>query len=132
MGVSPVRIDATEGRVQGAWAVARLEVDGVAMPPAALQSSQLLIDGDRFRFESPGANYEGVFNIDVEAQPHHIDIEFVEGPEAGNWNFGIFRIEGDQLEILVAGFELAGDAGRHPEGVALGELDDLVIELHPA
>ena len=44
----------------------------------------MLIDGDRFRTESPEATYEGVFNIDVEADPHDIDIEFVEGPEAGN------------------------------------------------
>lgn len=87
--------------LEGAWAIARLEVDGAVMPPDAGAASQLLIDGDRFRFESPGANYEGVFNIDVEAQPHHIDIEFVEGPEAGNWNFGIFRIDGDQLEICL-------------------------------
>jgi len=46
-------------------------------------------------------NYEGVFNIDVEAEPHAIDIEFVEGPEAGNWNYGIFRLDGDQLEICL-------------------------------
>jgi uncharacterized protein (TIGR03067 family) len=61
----------------------------------------LLIDGDRFRTESPEANYEGIFNIDVEAQPHAIDIEFIEGPEAGNWNYGIFRLEGDQLELCL-------------------------------
>ena len=53
------------------------------MPGQAMGSSRLLIDGDRFRTESPEATYEGLFNIDVEAQPHEIDIEFVEGPEAG-------------------------------------------------
>jgi uncharacterized protein (TIGR03067 family) len=60
-----------------------------------------LIDGDRFRTESPEANYEGTFNINVEAEPHEIDIEFVEGPEAGNWNFGIFRFDGKALEICI-------------------------------
>ena len=87
--------------LEGTWAFAGLEIDGSSMPPAAMQLSKLLIDGDRFRFESPEGNYEGIFNIDVEAQPHKIDIEFVEGPEAGNWNYGIFRIEGDQLEICL-------------------------------
>lgn len=87
--------------LEGDWAFARLEVDGAAMPAAALQASRLLIDGDRFRTESPEGNYEGVFNIDVEAEPHAIDIEFVEGPEAGNWNYGIFRLDGDQLEICL-------------------------------
>jgi uncharacterized protein (TIGR03067 family) len=87
--------------LEGTWAFASLEIDGRTMPPSALQSSHLLIDGDRFRFESPEAIYEGIFNINVETQAHGIDIEFVEGPEAGNWNFGIFRLEGDRLEICL-------------------------------
>jgi len=87
--------------LEGVWSFARLEIDGGRMPVDAIQSSRLLIDGDRFRTETPEANYEGVFNINVEAQPHEIDIEFVEGPEAGNWNYGIFRVEEDRLEICL-------------------------------
>ena len=87
--------------LEGTWSFASLEIDGNTMPVAAMQSSRLLIDGDRFRTESPEAIYEGVFNIDVEAQPHRIDIEFVEGPEAGHWNYGIFRLDNDQLEICL-------------------------------
>ena len=87
--------------LEGIWAFARLEIDGSVMPASALTASRLLIDGDRFRTESPEANYEGIFNINVEAQPHEIDIEFVEGPEAGNWNFGIFRFNEERLEICL-------------------------------
>jgi uncharacterized protein (TIGR03067 family) len=87
--------------LEGTWEFASLVVDGQTMPAQAMSSSRLLIDGDRFRTESPEATYEGVFNINVEAQPHEIDIEFVAGPEAGNWNFGIFRLEGDQLELCL-------------------------------
>ena len=87
--------------LEGTWEFARLEVDGNNIPPNAVATSRLLIDGDRFRTESPEAIYEGVFNINVEAQPHEIDIEFVEGPEAGNWNFGIFRVDGDALDICL-------------------------------
>jgi len=87
--------------LEGTWEFAALEIDGGTMPPGALVASRLLIDGDRFRMESPEANYEGVFNIDVEAEPHGIDIEFVAGPEAGNTNHGIFRIAGDRLEICL-------------------------------
>ncbi|MEO5958026.1 MAG: TIGR03067 domain-containing protein [Opitutaceae bacterium] len=87
--------------LEGQWEFARLEVDGSAMPAGALATSRILIDGDRFRTDSPGAIYEGTFNIDVETQPHAIDIEFIAGPEAGNWNYGIFRLEGDQLEICL-------------------------------
>src|SRR5262249_42606072 len=87
--------------MEGTWGFASLEVDGNQMPAAGLQLSRLLIDGDRFRTESPEATYEGIFNIDVEADPHHIDIEFVAGPEAGKTNYGIFRIDGDQIEICL-------------------------------
>jgi uncharacterized protein (TIGR03067 family) len=87
--------------LEGTWGFISLEIDGAAVPPEGMRSSKLLMDGDRFRFECPEANYEGVFSIDVEAQPHQIDIEFVEGPEAGNWNFGIFRLEGDQLDLCL-------------------------------
>lgn len=87
--------------LEGTWSFTSLEVEGEPVPPAALSSSRILIDGDRFRTESPEAVYEGVFNIDVEAQPHGIDIEFVEGPEAGNWNYGIFKLEGDTLAICL-------------------------------
>ena len=87
--------------LEGTWEFASLELDGRKMPPAVLATSRLLIDGDRFRSETPEAIYEGIFNIDVETDPHGIDIEFVEGPEAGNWNYGIFRLDGDQLDICL-------------------------------
>ncbi|MCA9272185.1 MAG: TIGR03067 domain-containing protein [Phycisphaerales bacterium] len=87
--------------MEGSWSFASLEVEGSHVPAGSLASSRILIDGDRFRTESPDAIYEGVFNIDVEADPNHIDIEFVEGPEAGNSNFGIFRLDKDRLEICL-------------------------------
>jgi hypothetical protein len=49
----------------------------------------------------PGGNYEGIFNINVETDPQEIDIEFVEGPEAGNWNYGIFRLNDDTFELCL-------------------------------
>lgn len=87
--------------LEGTWLFSHLEIDGNVMPAGMFEASRLLIDGDRFRTESPEATYEGIFNINVEADPHEIDIEFVAGPEAGNWNFGIFRVEGDQLELCL-------------------------------
>jgi uncharacterized protein (TIGR03067 family) len=83
--------------LEGEWAFDSLEVDGSQMPPMSHVAARLLIDGDRFRMESSEASYEGVFNIDVEENPSQIDIEFVEGPEAGNWSYGIFRFDGKEL-----------------------------------
>ncbi len=87
--------------LEGSWSFARLEVDGAIMPAGALATSRVLIDGDRFRTESPDATYEGIFNLNVEVEPHEIDIEFIAGPEAGNWNYGIFRFAGGQLELCL-------------------------------
>jgi uncharacterized protein (TIGR03067 family) len=87
--------------LEGTWEFIHLEVDGHAVPPGMTGNSRILIDGDRFRTESPEATYEGVFNINVEAQPHEIDIEFIAGPEAGNWNYGIFRLADDKFELCL-------------------------------
>jgi len=87
--------------LEGHWTFASLEIDATVVPAAMTSESRLLIDGDRFRMESPEANYEGVFTIDVEADPHRIDIEFVEGPEAGESSYGIYTLDADDLTICL-------------------------------
>lgn len=87
--------------LEGEWHFVSLSVDGNKMPAAAMSASRLLVDGDRFRTESPEATYDGVFTIDVEASPRQIDIEFVEGPEAGNWSYGIYELDGDALTLCL-------------------------------
>lgn len=88
--------------LEGDWRFVSLEIDGQTMPTEAIASGRLLIDGDRFRMESPEATYEGIFTIDVEAAPATIDIEFVEGPEAGNWCYGLYELSGDQLTFCLS------------------------------
>ncbi|HTG74127.1 MAG TPA: TIGR03067 domain-containing protein [Terriglobia bacterium] len=87
--------------MEGTWAFVNLEIDGNALPASAFTHSRMLIDGDRFRMESPEATYEGIFTIDVENLPHKIDIEFIAGPEAGNWSYGIFELKGDAFKICL-------------------------------
>jgi uncharacterized protein (TIGR03067 family) len=93
--------------MEGMWEFVAMEIDGAAMPIPAFAKSRLLIDGDRFRMESSEANYEGIFTIDVETTPHKIDIEFIEGPEAGNWSYGIFELAGNAFKICLG---LAGSS----------------------
>ena len=87
--------------MEGTWAFRSLEVDGQPMPSAMATTSRLLLDGDRFRMDSPEATYEGTFTIDVEQDPHFIDIDFVEGPEAGNRCEGLFQLDGGQLTLCL-------------------------------
>ena len=46
--------------LEGEWHFESLEIDGAALPRAAFAHSRIFIDGDRFRTESPEANYEGI------------------------------------------------------------------------
>jgi uncharacterized protein (TIGR03067 family) len=87
--------------LEGDWRFASLEIDGNALPGGALAHSRVLFDGDRFRSESPEATYEGVFTLDAEAAPPRIDIDFVEGPEAGNTAYGVYRLDGDSLTLCL-------------------------------
>jgi uncharacterized protein (TIGR03067 family) len=103
--------------LEGEWRFTALEIDGAPMSSTMLGSSRLLIDGDRFRTEGPDGVYDGEFTIEVEADPPHIDIEFVEGPEAGNWSYGIYRLEGDELLLCLG---LAGSSRPARFGTAEG------------
>lgn len=87
--------------LEGDWRLASLEIDGAAVPGAMLGQSRILMDGDRFRTESPEGTYEGTFTIDVEAAPPQIDIEFVEGPEAGSRCHGLYELDGDGLTLCL-------------------------------
>ncbi len=87
--------------LEGTWHFERLEVSGNEVAPEMLVGSRILIDGDQFRSESAGSIYEGIFLIDVEPKISTIDIQFVEGPEQGNTNYGIFRFVDSRLEICL-------------------------------
>jgi uncharacterized protein (TIGR03067 family) len=78
-----------------------LEIDGTVIPQEALKQSRLVIDGDQFSMFSPEANYHGNWTFDLTKEPFWIDMNFTEGPEAGNSSYGVFRISGDELTICL-------------------------------
>ncbi len=87
--------------LEGHWQFTSMEVDGKAIPREMLAYSRLLIDGDRFRMESAEATYDGQLMIDADAVPARIDIEFNEGPEAGNRCYGLYELSGDELTLCL-------------------------------
>lgn len=87
--------------LEGTWEFLSLHIDGKQAPQESFESSCIQIDGDRFRMQSPEATYEGIFDINADSDPKQIDIEFVAGPEKGNWNYGIFSLRDDQLELCL-------------------------------
>jgi len=111
--------------LEGEWRFDALQVDGNDMPAAMLSHSKLLMDGDRFRMESPEAIYDGHFTIDASATPMQIDIAFVEGPEAGHHSYGLFELQGDRVTIclgLVGASRPTSFATRPGSGHALERL----------
>jgi len=100
--------------LEGTWAFTSLQIESMTIPPESLTQSKLVINGDRFNMLSPEADYLGIFDIDIEATPNTIDIDFIEGPEEGNSSYGIFHLEGNDLRICLG---LAG-ASRPTEFVA--------------
>ena len=87
--------------LEGEWTLETLQIDGNDMPRAMIGGSALLLDGDRFRMQAPEGAYDGRFGIDTSTVPMRIDIEFVQGPEAGNWSYGLFERHGDRLTICL-------------------------------
>lgn len=111
--------------LEGEWTFTSLEIDGASIDAPSFATSRLLMDSDRFRMASEGLDYDGVFTIDVEVMPHTIDINLVEGPEAGNTALGIFDLQGDQLTIclgLVGSSRPAAFATTKGSGHALERL----------
>jgi penicillin amidase len=89
-------------KLQGAWNVATLEVDGTAMAAAVVQGSKIVIQGERFTTVSMGATYKGTFKIDATKSPKTLDLRFTEGPEKGNTALGIYELDGDAWKLCLS------------------------------
>jgi uncharacterized protein (TIGR03067 family) len=85
-------------RIQGTWRVVSLETDGQAISPAALEGARIVVKGDRFTSTAMGATYEGT----VRMRAGKFDLLFTAGPEKGNRNLGIYKLDGPSWTICLA------------------------------
>jgi uncharacterized protein (TIGR03067 family) len=90
-------------KLQGAWTLRSLELDGQEMPAMG----GIEIDGDRFTVNGMAAEYSGTMEIDPAAKPKRFDLVFTSGPEAGNRNRGIYDLTGDTWKVCL---NMAGKA----------------------
>jgi uncharacterized protein (TIGR03067 family) len=89
-------------QLQGTWTVTSLEVEGQQMPDAMLSAAQIVIKGTRFTSSGMGATYTGTLKLDPSTDPPQLDMKFDAGPEAGNTNPGIYKLDGDSWQLCLS------------------------------
>lgn len=89
-------------KLQGAWSLTSLEVDGQEVPAIALNDSRIIVKGTEFTSTSMGAKYKGELDLDPRKKPKTLDLIFTSRPEKGNRNRGIYKLDGDTWTICLA------------------------------
>jgi len=89
-------------KLQGAWDVRSLEMDGRAVSPSSFPGSQLVITKNAFAAVEMGAPYQGTFTLGERKTPKTIDMHFSEGPPKGTSNLGIYKLTGGRWTICIA------------------------------
>ena len=87
--------------LQGPWTVTALEMDGQEVS-AGLDNARIVIEGSRFTSTGMGAVYEGTLELDTSTNPRQLTMKFDAGPEKGNTNPGIYKLDGDTLKLCLA------------------------------
>jgi uncharacterized protein (TIGR03067 family) len=88
--------------LQGTWSVTSLEVEGQKMTAGMLDGAQIVIKGNRFTSMGMGAVYKGTLKIDASVKPARLDMKFSAGPEKGNTNLGIYKLDEDTWKLCLA------------------------------
>jgi uncharacterized protein (TIGR03067 family) len=89
-------------RLQGTWYVTSIETDGTRLPASAIGESQIVVTGTRFTSLAMGATYAGTLELQQGSRPKGLDLLFTAGPEQGNRNRGIYKLEGARWTICLA------------------------------
>lgn len=86
----------------GYWQVATLEIDGEALPEGAFAGASITVTSEgSFATRSMGGEYTGRFEVNPHTQPKSLALHFETGPEAGNTNYGIYELTGDQCRLCL-------------------------------
>lgn len=112
-------------RLQGAWRITSLEMNGLAMPEAMLALAKIVVDGARFTSLGMGVVYEGELTLDETTAPKTFALKFTAGPELGAVNRAIYELDGDAWRFclnVAGGPAPAAFATRMGDGCALETL----------
>ncbi|HYV36324.1 MAG TPA: TIGR03067 domain-containing protein [Gemmataceae bacterium] len=84
-------------KIQGAWDVTKLVLEGQDVPEEILKEVKVVFKGDEVSVTLMGADIKGSVKIDASKKPMHIDL-VMKGDELPP-RFGIFEFDGDNIKI---------------------------------
>src|SRR4051812_28822163 len=93
-------------RLQGAWRIASLEMNGEDQPAAAFADATITLTGNRFVSHVSDADYNGILEIHATTKPKGFDLLFTSGPQDGTRHLGIYKLDDDEWTIC---FAMTGD-----------------------
>jgi uncharacterized protein (TIGR03067 family) len=85
-------------RLQGAWTMASVVLDGMAVPTEYSKTGRLEVDGDRYSV-TLGVTIASTYRFDATKRPKEIDFTFTDGPQKGQTVRGIYEIDGDTYRL---------------------------------
>ncbi|HJT77928.1 MAG TPA: TIGR03067 domain-containing protein [Gemmataceae bacterium] len=97
-------------KLEGTWTVVRQEQRGNLVPPVVSRRGGLLIEDGTLKWLVSGreaGNQTADFAIDPTKSPKTIDIEITRGSFIGKKQLGIYRLNGDKLEVCWGDTETA-------------------------
>ena len=99
--ISEAQTDKEElSKFQGVWSRTFGEIDMVTVPNFVFVDSVMMIRDGRAMITEGGQTFEmEIVRLDTSADPKHIDIKSLDGPEKDSISFGIYELEGDTLRI---------------------------------
>jgi uncharacterized protein (TIGR03067 family) len=86
-------------RLQGAWIMTALEINGEKIAAERFQNSRLEIKGDRYVVNTGKSTHEAILTLDPTKSLKAIDMKLADGPNKGETAEGIYKLESDTLTI---------------------------------
>jgi len=100
-GRSPGQDPATKesAKLEGAWAIVSVEIEGNPLAMDKLKESRLTVHGKQYSFKLGDTHLEFTYRLNANRSPNAIDLIVATGPEKGKIYHGICKLEKDRYEI---------------------------------